>query len=90
MGPRLARRLLIAFLVIAFTAILCWKVLPRIGVDVPWWVPFVGFGVILFATLGTMGRAESPVDDDPDASIPFRPADDEGDGISAADRERFG
>jgi hypothetical protein len=89
--PRLYRRLFIAAVVIAFLAALCWLLLPRIGVDIPWWIPVIGFIVIVLSALLAPGMSKDQDDEDPDGPIPFRPPDeDEGEGVSAADRERFG
>ena len=90
MRSRLYRRLFVALLVIIIFAALCWLLLPRLGVTIPWWVPVVGFAVIVASALlaPTMGPRED--DDGPDAPIPFPPPEDEGEGVSAADRERFG
>lgn len=83
----LIKRLFVAILLCGATALVCWKALPRIGFDVPWWVPLVCFVVIAFSTLATMER-----DEEPDGPIPFKPPTDDGgpEGISSADRERFG
>jgi hypothetical protein len=86
----LYRRLLIAFFVIIVLALTCWLLLPSIGVDIPWWIPVIGFVVIVLSALLAPGMSKDAGDQDPDASIPFRPPEDEGDGVSAADRERFG
>jgi hypothetical protein len=88
--PRLYRRLSVAALVIAALAALCWLVLPRIGVDIPWWIPVIGFVVIVLSAVLAPGMSKDSNDHDPDAPIPFRSPEDEGEGISAADRERFG
>lgn len=45
--PYLWARLVVAFVICAGLAWLCYRVLPRVGVDVPWWVPVLCFGVIL-------------------------------------------
>lgn len=82
----LYRRLLIAFLVIIALALICWILLPRIGAAIPWWIPIIAFAVIVLSALFAPGLNE----DDPDGPIPFRPIEDEGEGVSAADRERFG
>src|SRR5438876_6372464 len=44
-------RLVVAFMICAALAWLCYRVLPRAGVDVPWWVPVLCFVVILITTL---------------------------------------
>jgi hypothetical protein len=49
--PHLWMRLVVAFVMCAGLAWLCYRVLPRAGVDVPWWVPVMCFVVILVATL---------------------------------------
>jgi len=84
------RRLFIALLFIIAFAALCWLALPRLGVTIPWWVPVIGFAVIVVSALLAPSLSERRDDDDPDAPIPFRPPEDEGEGVSAADRERFG
>ena len=86
--PPLYRRLLIAFIVSIAVAASCWLLLPQIGVSIPWWVPVTAFCVILASALLALRLSERP--DDPDGPIPFRPLEDEGEGVSAADRERFG
>ena len=83
MGSRLSHRLFIALLICVGLAVLCWKVLPRFSVDIPWWVPVSGFVVILFASVAA---PRNPDDDDPDDQS----GDGGPEGISAADRERFG
>lgn len=44
-------RLFVGFLVSAALAWVCYGVLPRWGVDLPWWVPLLGFAVIVVALL---------------------------------------
>lgn len=85
----LFKRLSFALVLILVTALVCWRVLPRFGFHVPWWVPLAGFVVIALAALATIEREEDP---GPGGPIPFRPPTDGGDtgDISAADRERFG
>ena len=46
----MARRLSIAFFLIALVSLACWYVLPKAGVDLPWFVPMLGYAVILFGT----------------------------------------
>ncbi len=91
MPTSLFKRLFVALLLIGATALVCWKLLPRWGFNVPVWVPLACFVVIAISTLATMEREEAP-EPDPDGPIPFRPPTDEGgpEGISSADRERFG
>lgn len=55
----LARRLFVAFLLIVLTALVCWLVLPKAGVDVPWWVPVVAFVLIAAAALLRSAETES-------------------------------
>ncbi len=90
MRSRVARRLLLASFVIIVLVVVCWQVLPRLGVSIPWWVPVIGFVVIALSALLAPGLSESDDEDDPDGPIPFRKIEDEGEGVSAADRERFG
>jgi hypothetical protein len=40
------RRLLIAFFLSILIAVVCWFVLPSVGVPIPWWVPLLAFGAI--------------------------------------------
>ena len=46
-GGRVARRLFIAFVLIVVVTIVCWFALPRSGLDLPWFVPLIGYGIIL-------------------------------------------
>ena len=62
--PYLWARLLVAFVVCAGLAWLCYQVLPRIGFDVPWWVPVLCFGVILAATLAHRGAEKRATESD--------------------------
>ncbi len=77
------RRLLIALFLCIALSLACWLLLPRVGFDVPWWVPLVGFAVILAGSLaplldreGSEAQQDEFLTDDP--------------GPSAADLERFG
>lgn len=94
MRTSLFKRLFVALLLIAVVAAIGWKVLPRWGFQVPWWVLIACFLVIAISSVATMEREEPEPETqpDPDAPIPFRPPADNGgpEGISAADRERFG
>lgn len=77
------RRLVIAFALIVGLSLVCWLVLPRVGFFVPWWVPFVGYGVIVAAMIAQSWESSRDqreqddfLEDDP--------------GPSRADLERFG
>jgi hypothetical protein len=61
----LTGRLVIAGVLCAAIAVLCWGVLPRFGAYVPAYVPGIAFAVILGAALLRGGDDES--DDDGDA-----------------------
>ncbi|QYU66477.1 hypothetical protein J4558_16010 [Leptolyngbya sp. 15MV] len=82
----MTRRLLIAFLLIVGVSLLCWLVLPRVGYDVPWWLPVLGYAIIFAGAMGPSIEAaltrqrESPASDE----------DDDDPGPSRADLERFG
>lgn len=83
----MTRRLLIAFFLIVGVSLLCWLVLPRVGYDVPWWLPMLGYVIILGGALAPSIEAamerrreareerDEFLDDDP--------------GPSPADLERF-
>lgn len=89
----LIKRLFVALVLIGATALACWRLLPRWGIDVPWWVPLICFGVIAFSTLATIEReSDDQADEEPGGPLPFRPPTDDGgpEGISSADRDRFG
>jgi hypothetical protein len=60
----LFRRLFVAFLLTAGLALVCIKALPAAGVDVPWYVPVLGFAVILVSVLAR--RVEEGAGDDED------------------------
>jgi hypothetical protein len=53
----LAWRLLVAGILSALLAVVCWVLLPRAGVDLPWFVPVLAFAVIL---AGALARAQEP------------------------------
>jgi len=78
----LFRRLLIAALLCIALSLACWLLLPRVGFDVPWWVPLVGFIVILAGSLAPLLDREGP-DADQDEFLNDDP------GPSPADLERF-
>lgn len=89
----LYRRLFISFLVCGLAALVCWRLLSHWGFGVLWWVPLACFVVIAISNLAIRDREEVPeAQADPDGPIPFRPPTDDGgpEGISSADRERFG
>lgn len=44
-------RLIVSFVLCAGLAWLCYRVLPRFGVDTPWWVPVLVFLIILGAAV---------------------------------------
>jgi hypothetical protein len=56
--PYLWLRLVVAFVICTGLAWVCYSVLPRIGVDAPWWVPVLCFGIILAAAV--LRRAAEP------------------------------
>lgn len=86
----LIRRLFVAFVLIGLTALACWKLAPRLGMDVPWWVPVTCFAIIVVGTFGIARSEGREPEEDMDGPIPF-PTDDGGpEGISKADRDRFG
>lgn len=58
------RRLFLGFLLCCFTAVACFYLLPRLGVNVPWFVPMIAFVAIAGAT--AMATAQQPREgDDP-------------------------
>jgi hypothetical protein len=44
-------RLFVAFVVCGAVAWVCYRILPSVGIDVPWWIPLLGFLII---TLGAV------------------------------------
>jgi uncharacterized membrane protein YbhN (UPF0104 family) len=53
-GPErqgLGRRLFIGFLIAIGAALACWWGGPKLGLDVPWYVPVIAFGIIVVATI---------------------------------------
>lgn len=58
------RRLLVAGLLSAAIAGVCWWLLPKAGMYVPWYVPVLAFIVI---TIAALARAAEVGDDDGDA-----------------------
>jgi hypothetical protein len=64
----LGKRLLIAGLLSAVIAGVCWWLLPRAHIDVPWYVPIVAFGVMLAAAL--LGARDASEGDDGDEDEP--------------------
>ncbi len=64
-GVRIARRLVVGFVLIVLTFVLCWFVLPEIGLHLPPIVPFAAFGAIVFGTImASVGNRDTPPDDD--------------------------
>lgn len=61
---KLGRRLFVAFLLCSGLALICWRVLPRAGVLVPWYMPVLGFAIILFSTLAPRLDPGEGKDDD--------------------------
>jgi hypothetical protein len=57
------RRLFIAFLCSAALALVCWLILPLIGVWAPWWLPLLIFAVIAVSTI-LSGFEWNPTDPD--------------------------
>lgn len=49
--PAIARRLVVAFVLVALIAVLCFVVLPEYGLHLPPMVPLLGFVVIVVGTL---------------------------------------
>lgn len=85
----MVRRLFIAFLLIAGVSLLCWLVLPRVGFDVPWWLPLLGYVIILGGAVApeieaALERRRSRAEGERDAFLDDDP------GPSQADIERFG
>jgi hypothetical protein len=66
-GP-LARRLFVAAVLIVLIALVCWLLLPRAGVHVPWWVPVLAFAVILVAAAARAGEPGTEDDEQPPES----------------------
>ena len=82
----MARRLFIAFVLIALVTVLCWFVLPRTGLGLPWYVPMLGYAVIL-------GGAMLPVIEEwsqAPAAPKKRSIDEVDPGPDKEDLERFG
>lgn len=71
------RRLIIAFALSVLIAMLCWFVLPSIGVPIPWWVPLLAFLVIAAPALLTAGdwRVPEPDESPQTDDLDFPPAD---------------
>jgi hypothetical protein len=63
LDPRLARRLLGAFLLIAILAIASAVLLPRAGLSIPWYVFGLTFLAILAAALAPLLEGSPPDDD---------------------------
>jgi len=69
-GRRIAKRLVVAFILVVATGAACWVVLPRFGMVLPPVVVFLLFGVMAFASLAPLfeGRsAERPTSELDDA-----------------------
>jgi hypothetical protein len=64
LDPRLARRLLVAFLLIALLAIASAVLLPRAGLSIPWFVFALAFLAILAAALAPLLEGQPPEDDE--------------------------
>lgn len=64
------RRLFIAGLLSAAIAVVCWLVLPRAGVYVPWYVPVMAFAVIVVAALMRVAEIGGDDGDDEDDAPP--------------------
>ncbi len=47
----MVRRLSIAFFLIVLLSLACWYALPKAGVDLPWFVPLLGYAVIVAGTV---------------------------------------
>jgi hypothetical protein len=81
-----ARRLLIAFVLVAILTVACMYVLPKAHVDLPWFVPVLGYLVIVVGVLAPAiaqmprRRAKTPEEE-------IRTPDP---GPSPEDLERFG
>ena len=47
----MVRRLFLSFLLCCLTAIVCFYAMPRLGLPMPWFVPFLAFFAIAGATI---------------------------------------
>lgn len=63
----LARRLLVASIFCIIIAVACWWLLPRVGMEIPFYVPLVCFAVIVF---GAILRGEEADGDDGEEDEP--------------------
>lgn len=70
-GARLARRLFVAAVLIAITAVVCWVVLPRYGMVLPPIVPPLVFVAIFLGAV--LSHAEEHADHDEDDDTPGAP-----------------
>lgn len=60
----MAQRLVIALALIVALSVACWLILPRYGFDVPIWLPFAGYFIILLAcVLPMLEREQAEVDE---------------------------
>jgi uncharacterized membrane protein YbhN (UPF0104 family) len=75
-GPEregLGQRLFVGFLIAVLAALACWWGGPKLGLDVPWFVPVVAFAIIVIATV--LPIITSPSKDGPDIDPGPDPSD---------------
>jgi hypothetical protein len=72
-GVRVARRLVIAFILIMITGAVCWVVLPQFGMHLPPLAVLAIFGFMAFASLATLfeGRPRRARSTPPDDARPI-------------------
>jgi len=61
-------RLVIAFVLCSIAAFACWFILPRFGLDLPWWVPLLAYAPMAISVL--MMKASEPPDNTPRNDAP--------------------
>ena len=72
-GIRIARRLVVAFILVMATGAICWVVLPRFGMSLPPAAVLALFGVMAFASLAPLfeNRKPAATPPEPDTSRPI-------------------
>jgi hypothetical protein len=63
----MARRFFIALILCTLAALVCWILLPRLGTNLPWFVPLLAYVPMLLTGLAAWLNAKTPPDEDHDA-----------------------